>query len=422
MRVLVVGSGAREHALCARLKASPSVTDVLCAPGNAGIARAVTVHSIPAHDLDALVALAQSKSIDLVVVGPEAPLVAGLADRLADVGIRCFGPSASAARLEGSKSFAKAFMARNGIPTAAYATFEDFDDAVAYVRAAPHKVVVKADGLAAGKGVTVCDNVDDAIEALDRTLRQGAFGDAGHSVVVEERLSGPEVSLHVVSDGERFALLGAAQDHKRLRDGDQGPNTGGMGAYSPVPVFDRSLEERTLREVVEPTLRGIARERSPLRGVLFIGLMIDDLGAPRVLEYNVRFGDPECAVLLERLDGDIAAWMFDAASGALDPSMVRIGEGAALGVVIAAEGYPDAPVRGVPIAGIERAESASGARVFHAGTARANDEWVTAGGRVLLVTARAATLQEAAREAYAAVDEIELRGAQVRRDIGWRAL
>ena len=422
MRVLVVGSGAREHSLCARLRTSPQVTEVLCAPGNAGIARDATLRAVAASDVEGLTALARSEGVDLVVVGPEAPLVAGLADRLADVAIPCFGPVAAAARLEGSKGFAKDFMARHAIPTAAYARFESFDAAAAYVRAAPHKVVVKADGLAAGKGVIVCDTVDEALEALDLALCKGAFGDAGRSVVVEERISGPEVSLHVVCDGERFAVLGAAQDHKRLRDGDLGPNTGGMGAYSPVPVFTPALEARVLREVVEPTLRGIAREGSPFRGVLFVGLMIDAQGDPRVLEYNVRFGDPECAVLLARIDGDVAAWMLDAAKGQLDVDTVRLREGAALGVVIAAEGYPEAPVKGVTIRGIESAEEVPDARVYHAGTAVSGGAWVTAGGRVLLVTAAKSTLQDAARAAYAAVDRIELPGAQVRRDIGWRAL
>ncbi len=422
MRVLVVGSGAREHSLCARLRASPQVSEVLCAPGNAGIARDAALRAVAASDVEGLTALATSERVDLVVVGPEATLVAGLADRLSDVALPCVGPVAAAARLEGSKGFAKDFMARHAIPTAAYARFESFEAASAHVRAAPYKVVVKADGLAAGKGGVVCDTVDDAIAALDLALRKRAFGDAGQSVVVEERISGPEISLHVVCDGERFAVLGAAQDHKRLRDGDLGPNTGGMGAYSPVPVFTSALEARVIREVVEPTLRGIALEGAPFRGVLFVGLMIDAKGDPRVLEYNVRFGDPECAVLLARIDGDVAAWMLGAARGRLDASSVALREGAALGVVIAAEGYPEAPVKGVTIRGIESAEEVPDARVYHAGTARIDGAWVTAGGRVLLVTAAKATLQDAARAAYAAVDRIVLPGAQARRDIGWRAL
>lgn len=422
MRVLVVGSGSREHALSDRLRGSPSVTDILCAPGNAGIARDVRVADVPAHDVEALAALARDERVDLVVVGPEAPLVGGLADRLEAMGIACFGPRADTAQLEGSKGYAKDFMARHAIPTAAYARFDRFESAAAYVRAAPHQLVVKADGLAAGKGVVVCDTVDQAIDALDRSLRGDAFGIAGRSVVIEERLSGPEISLHVVSDGVRYAILGAAQDHKRLCDGDRGPNTGGMGAYSPVPEFTAAMEARVCREIVEPTLRGIALEASPLRGVLFVGLMVDAQGTPRVLEYNVRFGDPECAVLLARIDGDIAPWMFGAALGTLDVEAVRIRDAAALGVVIAAGGYPGPPDRGVIIEGIEDAERVEGARVYHAGTSRRDDCWATAGGRVLLVSASGATLHEAARTAYLAVDRVSFAGAQVRRDIGWRAL
>jgi phosphoribosylamine--glycine ligase len=420
MRVLVVGSGAREHALCARIAASPLVRAVLCAPGNAGIADAFAVRPIAADDLDGLVALCLAERVDLVVPGPEAPLVAGLADRLLDANIPCFGPVAAAARLEGSKGFSKDFMARHQIPTAAYARFDELARAEDYVRAVGHRVVVKADGLAAGKGVTVCDDVDQALDALTRTLRDGAFGDAGRSVVVEERLEGPEVSLHVICDGERYAVLGVAQDHKRLGDGDTGPNTGGMGAYSPVPAWTPALEARAIREVVEPTLRGIAREGSPFRGVLFVGLMLTPDG-PRVLEYNVRFGDPECAVLLARIDGDIVPWLLGCAKGALDASTVRHRDVAAVGVVIAAEGYPDAPRRGAPVSGLDRAAQTPGVQVLHAGTRRDGTRWVTAGGRVLLLVAAAPTFREARASAYAAVDAVELPGAQVRRDIGWRA-
>ncbi len=420
MRALVVGSGAREHALCARLAASPLVREVLCAPGNAGIAADASLRPVAADDLDGLVALCLRERVDLVVPGPEAPLVAGLADRLAAAGVACFGPTAAAARLEGSKGFSKDFMARHGIPTAAYARFDDLARAAAYVRSVKHRVVVKADGLAAGKGVTVCDDVDQALAALARALRDGAFGHAGREVVVEERLEGPEVSLHVACDGERYVVLGAAQDHKRLGDGDVGPNTGGMGAYSPVPAWTPALEARALREAVEPTLRGIAREGSPFRGVLFIGLMLTADG-PRVLEYNVRFGDPECAVLLARLEGDVAPWLLGCARGALDPRDVRLRDVASVGVVVAAEGYPEAPRRGAPIGGLDAAARVPGVRVLHAGTARAGGGWVTAGGRVLLVVATAPTFDEARARAYEAVDAVELPGARVRRDIGWRA-
>jgi phosphoribosylamine--glycine ligase len=419
MRVLVVGSGAREHALCARLASSPSVTHILCAPGNAGIAETVSCRAVSSDDLDALVALARDEKIDLVVIGPEAPLVAGLADRLATLDIACFGPSKSAARLEGSKSFAKDFMHRHKIPTARYATFTAYDEAAEYVRAHPGPVVIKADGLAAGKGVTVCDTTDEALDALDRALRQRAFGDAGASVVIEERLTGEEISFHVVTDGTRWQVLGAAQDHKRLLDGDRGPNTGGMGAYAPVPVCTPALEERIVEEVVTPTLAGLATDAITFRGVLFVGLMVEG-ETPRVLEYNVRFGDPECAILLERVGGDFGALLYGAATGALpDPLPVR--EISALGVVIAAEGYPDSPRKGVTLTGLERACVVPGVKLFHAGTRHENGAWKTAGGRVLLVTATADTLDHAAERAYEAVDRIELPGAQVRRDIGWRA-
>ncbi len=420
MRVLVLGSGAREHALCAHLARSPRVSYVAAAPGNPGIATVAEAHAVAADDVPRIVALAQSCLIDLVVVGPEVPLVAGVADALRTAGIACFGPGADGARLEGSKSFSKDFMARHGIPTARYATFSALDAAVAYVRAADHRVVVKADGLAAGKGVVVCDGVDDAVEAVERALRDGAFGDAGRTVVIEERLEGQEISFHAVTDGARVELFGAAQDHKRLGDGDTGPNTGGMGAYSPVPVCTPDLEARVMREVIAPTLDGLRRDGIAFRGVLFVGLMVGADGAPRVLEYNVRFGDPECAVLLARLD-DATPWLWGAATGAWPTEPLRPRNDASIGVVIAAEGYPDAPRRGAVIRGLDAAAAIEGVRVFHAGTGRSDGAWVTAGGRVLLVTATAATLRDAAAVAYRAVDAIELAGAQVRRDIGWRA-
>jgi phosphoribosylamine--glycine ligase len=421
VRVLVVGSGAREHALCARIAASPLVDEVLCAPGNAGLARDASVRPVAVDDLDGLRDLCRRERVDLVVPGPEAPLVAGLADLLAASGIACFGPSARAARLEGSKAFAKGFMLRHGVPTAAHACFDDFSLAEAHVRKARHPLVVKADGLAAGKGVVVCDDVGEALDAVSRALRERAFGDAGQRVVIEERLEGPEVSLHVACDGEHYVVLGVAQDHKRLCDGDLGPNTGGMGAYSPVPMWTPALEARVCREVIEPTLRGIAHEGSPFRGVLFVGLMLTNEG-PRVLEYNVRFGDPECAVLLERLEGDVVPWLLGCARGTLVPNMVRPRDVSAIGVVVAAEGYPEAPRRGVPLAGLERAAEVPGVRVLHAGTTKIGDTWVTSGGRVLLITATAPDFEEARRRAYQAVDAITLPGARVRRDIGWRAL
>ena len=420
MRVLVVGSGAREHSLCRRLA---HAHEVHAAPGNAGIAQDVfATHPVAADDVAGLTALARQIGAGLVVPGPEAPLVAGLVDRLRGEGLACFGPSASAARLEASKGFSKDFMARHDIPTAVYARFRAYDDAAEYVRRARHRVVVKADGLAAGKGVAVCDDVPQALGALDRALRGGAFGDAGREVVVEERLEGQEVSLHVLCDGESHAVLGVAQDHKRLGDGDTGPNTGGMGAYSPVPLWSDDLEARVTREVVTPTLRGMAAAGAPFRGVLFVGLMVSAAGDPRVLEYNVRFGDPECAVLLSRVDGDIAPWLYGCANGSLSERPVLRADRASVGVVIAAEGYPEAPKRGAEIRGVEAAAAIEGVEVLHAGTRVQDGCLVSAGGRVLLVTATASSISDARTRAYAAVDRIEMAGAQVRRDIGWRAL
>jgi phosphoribosylamine---glycine ligase len=422
MRVLVVGSGAREHSLCVRLKASPSVHHVMCTPGNPGIARDVETFAISASDLDAVVQLCKAQRVDLVVVGPEAPLVAGIADRLAAEGIACFGPSREAAQLEGSKAFSKDFMMRHGIPTARYQRFNDPVAAEKYVRSVGHRVVVKADGIAAGKGVTVCDDTAQALEAIDAIMRKKIFGVAGDCVVIEERLEGQEISFHVVSDGTRYTVLGAAQDHKRLRDGDHGPNTGGMGAYSPVPLCDEVFEARVCREVVDVTLQGLAAENMVFRGVLFVGLMVDAQGNPKVLEYNVRFGDPECAVLLARLDGDVAQWLLGAARGCLPENCVHVGGDQAMGVVIAAEGYPEAPQKGAVIDGIEDARSIPSVRVFHAGTAHNGHHWITAGGRVLLLTATATTLHEAATQVYKAVDTVKIKGSIVRRDIGWRAL
>jgi phosphoribosylamine--glycine ligase len=311
-------------------------------------------------------------------------------------------------------------MKRHNIPTAEYGRFDDPDLAARFAREAPFRCVVKADGLAAGKGVVVCDTHGDALAAIDRFARARFLGDAGATLVIEERIEGAEVSFHVLCDGERYVVLGAAQDHKRLLDGDRGPNTGGMGAYSPVALWSAALEARVCRDVVEPTLRGIAKDAAPFRGVLFVGLMITPVGDPVVLEYNVRFGDPECAVLLACLDDDLTPWLLGAARGALPEGAPRRSERSALAVVIAAEGYPDAPRRGVEIQGIDTLEHL-GATLYHAGTARDRTRWITAGGRVVLVTATARSAREAATIAYGAVDAVSLPGAQVRRDIGRRA-
>ncbi|MFO0560443.1 MAG: phosphoribosylamine--glycine ligase [Polyangiales bacterium] len=420
MRVLVVGSGAREHALVRAAIAGGHQAE--CAPGNAGIARDARVHpTVKATDIDAVLALCERERYDLVVVGPEAPLVAGLADRLRERGVAVFGPGAAGARLEGSKSFSKEFMARHGVSTAAFRVFDRADEAADYVRAANRPLVVKADGLAAGKGVVVAKDADEAIEAIESMMIKRSFGDAGARVVVEECLTGPEVSLHVLCDGSRFVVLGAAQDHKRVGDGDLGPNTGGMGAYGPVPVFDDAMLAQALQRVVEPTVRGLASESLDFRGVIFIGLMLHD-GVAHALEYNVRFGDPECAVLMARARGDVFSTLLDVARGALDPGAAPSFEGAAMAVVIASERYPAEPVTGDEIFGLDEASSVEGVDVLHAGTRELDGRIVTAGGRVLTVTARGATLREARARAYRAVELVRIRGSHYRSDIGWRAL
>lgn len=419
MKVLVVGAGAREHALVrAGLEYGHSVE---CAPGNAGIARDARVHpSVKATDVEAIVALCERERFELVVVGPEAPLVLGLADRLRAMGVAVFGPGRAGAQLEGSKSFAKEFMARNAVVTAGFRVFDRADEAIEYVRTAGRPLVVKADGLAAGKGVVVATSADEAVEAIENMMVRRAFGAAGDRVVIEECLTGPEVSLHVLCDGLRYVVLGAAQDHKRVGDGDRGPNTGGMGAYGPVAAFDDAARALAIEGVVERTVRGLARESLDFRGVLFIGLMLHE-GVPHALEYNVRFGDPECAVLMARANGDVFATLYDVAKGELDPAKAPSFEGAALAVVIAAERYPAEPVTGDEIFGLDEAAAVEGVSVLHAGTREERGAIVSNGGRVLTVTARGATLREASDRAYRAVRAVRMRGAHYRKDIGWRS-
>ncbi len=418
-RVIVVGSGAREHALAAAL--SSGGHEVVSAPGNAGTAVVGRNAPVGADDVAGLVDLAVRERADLVVVGPEAPLTAGLVDALAARGIRAFGPSRAAARLEGSKAFMKEFCARHGIPTAAFAVFDDADAAERYVRAAGRPLVVKADGLAAGKGVVVPAGVDEACAAVDRMLRQREFGAAGARIVVEELLPGEEASFHVVCDGTRGVALAPAQDHKRVGDGDCGPNTGGMGAYAPAPVVTPEVHARVMREVVGPTLAGMAAEGMPFRGVLFVGLMIDQ-GVPRVLEFNVRFGDPETAVLVPTYDGDWFELLDASARGDLSGVEARPPTRSALAVVMAAEGYPGKPRVGDRIEGLD-AHLPPGAFVLHAGTERGADGAVTTrGGRVLAVGASAPSLDAAARTAYEVVGGIHWTGEHHRRDIGRRAL
>jgi phosphoribosylamine---glycine ligase len=417
MRVLVVGSGGREHALAWKIAQSPLVRAVFAAPGNPGIARVATLVPLAADDVPGIARWVKENGIDLVVVGPEAPLVAGLVDRLSSDGVLAFGPSAAAAEIEGSKAFAKDVMRAAGIPTAAYETFTELAPAVAWARAHDGKVVVKADGLAAGKGVVVCGAVAEAEEALRSILVDRVHGAAGARVVVEERLEGPEASCIGFTDGERVRLLAAAQDHKRIFDGDRGPNTGGMGAFSPTPNVTPEVEAMVERDVLVPAVRELARRGRPFRGALYAGLMLTPRG-PRVLEFNARLGDPETQPILLRMASDIVPALLASARGDLSAVTLSFDPRAAVGVVLAAEGYPGEVARGDAIEGADAAFERDVA-VFHAATARAADgRVVTSGGRVLTVCALGGDLDDAARRAYAAASTIRYRGMQYRKDIG----
>ncbi|MEC8172260.1 MAG: phosphoribosylamine--glycine ligase [Pseudomonadota bacterium] len=424
MKVLVVGSGGREHALCWSIAASPLCDKLYCAPGNAGIAAEAECVPIGAEDVPALVDFAKSEAIDFVVVGPEAPLCAGLVDRLTEAGIKAFGPSAAAAQLEGSKGFMKDLCAKYDIPTAAYGRFSDAEAAKAYIREQGAPIVVKADGLAAGKGVTVAQTLDEALAAVDDALLDGRFGAAGAEVVVEAFLAGEEVSVFAICDGNTALVLASAQDHKAVYDGDKGPNTGGMGAYSPAPVMDDDLAARVEAEFIKPTMAAMAAEGCPYQGVLFAGLMVDEKG-PKLLEYNVRFGDPECQVLMTRLMSDVLPALIAAADGVLDTFDLRwYDDEVALTVVMASEGYPGDYEKGTEIKGIDTAMAADeNVMVFHAGTGRdETGKLLATGGRVLNVTARGATVKDAQTRAYAAIDRIDWPKGFCRRDIGWRAV
>ncbi|WP_295558709.1 phosphoribosylamine--glycine ligase [uncultured Hyphomicrobium sp.] len=420
MNVLLIGSGGREHALAWALSASPLLTKLYAAPGNAGIAELAECVALDAADHAAVLRFVAEAAIGFVVIGPEAPLVSGLSDALAVAGVKHFGPSKAASQLEGSKGFTKDLCREAGIPTGAYGRFKDAASAKAYLAAQPVPIVVKADGLAAGKGVVVATTRAEAEAAVDACFA-GAFGAAGAEVVIEEFLDGEEASFFALCDGTTALALATAQDHKRVGDGDTGPNTGGMGAYSPAPVMTPAIVQRTMEEIIQPTVAAMAARGMPFKGVLFAGLMITAEG-PKLIEYNVRFGDPETQVLMMRLTSDLLAAMLATADGVLDHFDLRWRSDAALTVVLAANGYPGPPVKGTEIRGLEVARMVAGVQIFHAGTRRDGDRIVADGGRVLNVTALGQTVAEAQARAYEAIAKIDWPGGFCRRDIGWRAV
>ncbi|MFZ1989995.1 MAG: phosphoribosylamine--glycine ligase [Alphaproteobacteria bacterium] len=420
MHILVVGSGGREHALAWKAKRSPLVTRLTSVPGNAGMAELGSCASIDPTDAPAIVAYCRKEKVDFVIIGPDAALAAGVADALDAAGIASFGPTQAAARIESSKSFAKALCAEAGIPTSASRVFTSASPAKAYLRELPPPYVVKADGLALGKGVIVAPTLGEADKAIDDMLG-GAFGAAGKEIVIEEFLDGQEVSFFALSDGENVLPLIAAQDHKRAFDGDQGPNTGGMGSYSPVPVFGEEARAQTLTRIMEPAIATLGKRGTPYRGVLYAGLMMTKSG-PKVFEFNARFGDPECQVMMVLLKSDLMPALLATHSGTLDHERLEWHDGAAMTVVMATRGYPGGYEKGSVIRGLDRAKAHAGVTVFHAGTAMRDSNVVASGGRVLNVTARGATLREARERAYGAIGDIDWPEGFYRRDIGWRAL
>ncbi len=421
MKVLVIGSGGREHALAWKLAQSLKVTRVLVAPGNPGTAAEMLLQNVPVTDIAELVELARREQVAFTVVGPEAPLAAGVVDAFRVAGLPIFGPTRAAAQLESSKDFAKQFLVRHNIPTAKYRTFSDAAAAHAYIDAEGAPIVIKADGLAAGKGVVVAMNADEAHAAIDMMLLDNRMGDAGARVVIEEFMEGEEASFIVMADGRHALALATSQDHKRLKDGDLGPNTGGMGAYSPAPVVTPDVHARVMREIINPTLAGMAADGLPYTGFLYAGLMIDGEGKPRVVEFNCRMGDPETQPIMMRLKTDLADLIEAAIAGKLDQVEAEWDRRFALGVVLAAAGYPENPRKGDPITGLPAVEQ-DDAHVFHAGTADKDGQIVTAGGRVLCVTALGDNARTAQKRAYEVADAIVFEGRQYRRDIGHRAI
>jgi len=423
MRILIVGGGGREHALAWRAAQSAQVETVYVAPGNAGTQLEAGVENVAlaAGDTHGLLDFAKTRNIDLTIVGPEAPLVAGIVDRFEAAGLACFGPTAAAAQLEGSKAFAKDFMAQHGIPTAAYGNFTDIDEAIAFVRQQGAPIVVKADGLAAGKGVIIAETIEAAETAVKDMLAANVFGEAGHRVVIEAFLSGEEASYIVMADGKHILPLATSQDHKARDEGDLGPNTGGMGAYSPAPVIDEKLHKKVMETVIEPTIRGMAEQGMPFTGFLYAGLMISPAGDIQVLEFNVRFGDPETQPIMMRLKSDLAELCLAAVNGKLDTVNACWDHRPALGVVMAARGYPGNYVKGQLISGLDTANQLD-TLVFHAGTQLHDDKVVTTGGRVLCVCSLADSVSDAATAAYTTCEDIHWDGAFFRHDIGHRAI
>jgi len=421
VNVLLIGSGGREHALAWKIAQSPLLTKLYCAPGNPGMAQVSECVPIQAMELEKILSFSKENAIDFVVVGPEDPLAAGLVDLLNESGIKAFGPSKDAAQIEGSKAFAKDVMARHDIPTSAYGEFTDADEAKNYIREHGAPIVVKADGLAAGKGVTVAQTTEEAIAAIDEYMVDKVFGEAGATVVVEEFLPGEEASIFALTDGEHILVLDSSQDHKPANDGDTGPNTGGMGAYSPAPVVTPELFKEIEETVIKPCIHGMKKDGNPYQGVLYAGLMIGKNG-PKVVEFNCRFGDPETQIVLPRMKSDLLPILLACAEGNLDQQNVEWDEGACVTVVMASGGYPKAYDKGIPITGIDDAESLEGVNVFHAGTSIKDDALVTNGGRVLNVNAFGSTIPEAINRAYEAVERISFDKAHYRKDIGQKAL